>query len=78
MFVSVTFPEFSPRSQHKALVDAGAAGNLINKGLAHSLGSPIVPVDMPPPVHALDSQPLGSGFIISFEYGNARGSQGKC
>ena len=63
MFVSVTFPEFSPHSQHKVLVDSGAVGNFINKGLAHSLGIPIVPVHMPFPVHALDSQPLGSGFI---------------
>uniref|UniRef100_A0AAZ3SND0 CCHC-type domain-containing protein n=1 Tax=Oncorhynchus tshawytscha TaxID=74940 RepID=A0AAZ3SND0_ONCTS len=63
MFVSVTSPEFSPRSQHKALVDSGAAGNFINKGLAHSLGIPIVPVDMPFPFHALDSRSLGSGFI---------------
>ena len=63
MFVSVTFPELCPRSQHKALVDSGAAGNFINEGLAHSLGIPIVPVDMPFPVHVLDSQPLGSGLI---------------
>jgi hypothetical protein len=59
MFASVTFPELSPRSQHKALVDSGAVGNFINKGLAHRLGIPIVPVDMPFPFHALDSRPLG-------------------
>ena len=37
MFVSVTFSEFSLRSQHKVLGDSGAAGNFLNKGLAHSL-----------------------------------------
>jgi hypothetical protein len=105
MFVSVTFPECSPFSQHSVLVDSGAAGNIINKVflwlclspvyaldsrplgfireataplvtqgdhrerisllaiLPHSLGTPIVTVDMPFPVHALDSRPLGSGFI---------------
>uniref|UniRef100_A0A8C7ITY4 Retrotransposon gag domain-containing protein n=1 Tax=Oncorhynchus kisutch TaxID=8019 RepID=A0A8C7ITY4_ONCKI len=62
MFVSVSFPDFSLHSQYKALVDSGAAGNFINKSLAHSLGIPIVPVDMPFPIHALDSRPLGSGF----------------
>ncbi|CDQ99184.1 unnamed protein product, partial [Oncorhynchus mykiss] len=61
IFVFVTFPEFSRRSQHKALVDKGAAG--IFKVLAHNLGTPIVPVDVPFPVHALDSRPLGSGLI---------------
>ena len=55
MFVSVSFPDFSLHSQYKALVDSGAAGNFINKGLAHSFGIPIVPVDMPFPIHALDS-----------------------
>lgn len=63
MFVSVTFPEFSPRSQHKALVDSRAAGNFIDRALAHSLGTPIVPMDVPFPIHTLDSRPLGSGFI---------------
>lgn len=63
MFVSVTFPEFSPHSQHKVLVDSGAAGNFIDRALAHSLRTPIVPVDVPFPVRALDSLPLGSGLI---------------
>jgi hypothetical protein len=63
MFVSVTFPEFSPCSQHKVLVYSGMAGNFINKVLAHSLGNPIVPVDVPFPVHTLDSRPLGLVFI---------------
>uniref|UniRef100_A0A4W5KT83 Retrotransposon gag domain-containing protein n=1 Tax=Hucho hucho TaxID=62062 RepID=A0A4W5KT83_9TELE len=53
MFLYINFPEFSPHSQHKALIDS----------FAHSLGIPIVPVDMPFPVHALDSRPLGSGLI---------------
>ena len=40
MFMSVTFPEFFPHSQHKALVDSGAAGNFIDKALVHSFGDP--------------------------------------
>ena len=63
MFVYVTFPEFSPHSQQKALVDSGAAGNCIDRVLAHSLRIPIVPVAVPFPVHTLDSRPLGSGLI---------------
>uniref|UniRef100_A0A8C7RSA0 Reverse transcriptase domain-containing protein n=1 Tax=Oncorhynchus mykiss TaxID=8022 RepID=A0A8C7RSA0_ONCMY len=54
---------FSPHSQHKALADSGAAGNFIDRAFSHSLGIPIVPVDMPFPVHALDSRPLRSGLI---------------
>ena len=57
MYMSIEFPEFTPHSQHKALVDSGAAGNFI----AFRLGIPIVPVDVPFPVHALDIRPLGSG-----------------
>ena len=45
------------------LVDSGTAGNFIDGAFAHSLGIPIVPVDMPFPVHSLDSPPLGSGLI---------------
>ena len=63
MYVFISFPEFSPHSQHEALVDSGAAGNFIERSFAHSLGIPLVPVDMPFPVHALDSRPLGSGLI---------------
>ena len=57
--VTISFPEFSPDSQHKALVDSGSAGNFIDRSFAHSLGIPIVPVAMPFPVHDLDSLPLG-------------------
>ena len=63
LFVHVYFPEFSPHSQHKALVDSGAAGNFINRAFTHRLGIPTVPVVMPFPVHALDSRPLGSEVI---------------
>ena len=58
-----TFPEISPHSQHKALVESGAAGNFIDRSFVIRLGIPIVPVDVPFPVHALDSRPLGSGPI---------------
>ena len=63
MYVFISFPEFSLHSQYKALVDSGAGGNFIDRSFAHSLGIPLVPVDMPFPVHALDSQPLGSELI---------------
>ena len=63
MYVFISFPEFSPHSQHKALVDSGAAGNFIDLSFAHSLGTPLVPVDMPFPVHTLDSRPFRSGLI---------------
>jgi hypothetical protein len=42
MLLFVTFPEFSPHSQHKALVDSGTAGNSIDRSFALSLGIPIV------------------------------------
>uniref|UniRef100_A0A4W5PHK9 CCHC-type domain-containing protein n=1 Tax=Hucho hucho TaxID=62062 RepID=A0A4W5PHK9_9TELE len=63
MFMFVDFPDFCLHSQHKALVDSGAAGNFIDRSFAHSLGIPIVSVDMPFPVHTLDSRQLGSGLI---------------
>ena len=73
MFLFIHFPEFSPQSQHKALVESGAAGNFIDRAFAHSLGIPIVPVDMPIPVHALDSW----GGHRSTGHGYAGGSQGE-
>uniref|UniRef100_A0A674B569 Retrotransposon gag domain-containing protein n=1 Tax=Salmo trutta TaxID=8032 RepID=A0A674B569_SALTR len=63
MWLSIRFSGFSLHSQHKALVDSGAAGNFIDRSLANRLGIPIVPVDVPFPIHALDSRPLGSGLI---------------
>uniref|UniRef100_A0A4W5K7I4 CCHC-type domain-containing protein n=1 Tax=Hucho hucho TaxID=62062 RepID=A0A4W5K7I4_9TELE len=63
LFVSVCFPDFPPHSQHRALVDSGAAGNFINRALAFRLGIPINPVAKPFPVNSLDSRPLGSGLI---------------
>ena len=63
MCAYIEFPEFSPHSQHKALVDSGAAGNFIDRSFPLTLGISIVPVDVPFPVHALASRPLGSGLI---------------
>ena len=34
LFVPVCFSEFSPHSQHKALIDSGAAGKFIDRALA--------------------------------------------
>ena len=64
LLACITFPEFSPHSQHKALVDSGAGGIFNDRSFVHSLGIPLVPVDLPFPVHALDSRPLGSGLIM--------------
>uniref|UniRef100_A0A8K9WXI5 Gypsy retrotransposon integrase-like protein 1 n=1 Tax=Oncorhynchus mykiss TaxID=8022 RepID=A0A8K9WXI5_ONCMY len=61
VYVLTSFPGFFPSLQHKALVDSGAAGNLMDRGLR--LGIPLVSVDQPFPVHSLDSRPLGSGVI---------------
>uniref|UniRef100_A0A674C300 CCHC-type domain-containing protein n=1 Tax=Salmo trutta TaxID=8032 RepID=A0A674C300_SALTR len=63
MYVSVFFPEFSPHSQCKALVDSGAAGSFMDRSVADKLGIPLVKLDKPFPVHALDSRPLGSGQV---------------
>uniref|UniRef100_A0A8C7RDQ3 ribonuclease H n=1 Tax=Oncorhynchus mykiss TaxID=8022 RepID=A0A8C7RDQ3_ONCMY len=63
MYVLTSFPEFLPSLQHKALVDSGAAGNFMDRGLALRLGIPLVSLDLPFPVHSLDSRPLGSGVV---------------
>uniref|UniRef100_A0A8C7SC68 ribonuclease H n=1 Tax=Oncorhynchus mykiss TaxID=8022 RepID=A0A8C7SC68_ONCMY len=63
VYVWIVFPKFSPLSRHKALVDSGAAGNFIDRGLANRLGIPLVQLGKPFPVHALDSRPLGSGQV---------------
>uniref|UniRef100_A0A673W8Q5 Gypsy retrotransposon integrase-like protein 1 n=1 Tax=Salmo trutta TaxID=8032 RepID=A0A673W8Q5_SALTR len=63
VFLPVLFPNFFPSSQHRALVDSGAAGNFMDRGLAIKLGIPRVPLDSPFPVHSLDSRPLGSGLV---------------
>ena len=76
MFVYVTFSEFSPHSQRKALVDSGAAGNFIDRSFTHSLGIPIVPVDVRFPVHAFDSHPLGAEVTAPLGM-DAGGSQGE-
>uniref|UniRef100_A0A8K9UBG3 ribonuclease H n=1 Tax=Oncorhynchus mykiss TaxID=8022 RepID=A0A8K9UBG3_ONCMY len=63
MFVLTQENRFSPSLQHKALVDSGAAGNLMDCGLALRLGIPLVLLDLPLPVHSLVSRPLGSGVV---------------
>uniref|UniRef100_A0A8K9WXZ9 CCHC-type domain-containing protein n=1 Tax=Oncorhynchus mykiss TaxID=8022 RepID=A0A8K9WXZ9_ONCMY len=63
MFLFIFFPAFFPSLQHKALVDSGAAGSFMDRGLARKLGFPLVQIDPPVPVHSLDSRPLGSGLV---------------
>ncbi|KAK6319198.1 hypothetical protein J4Q44_G00104090 [Coregonus suidteri] len=46
-----------------ALVDSGAAGNLMDAGLAQRWSIPLLSLSEPVPVMGLDGQPLGSGFI---------------
>ncbi|KAJ8402933.1 hypothetical protein AAFF_G00362470 [Aldrovandia affinis] len=52
-------------SQHSApaLIDSGAAEDLINLHLARQLQIPLVTLDSPLSVTALDSKPLGSNAI---------------
>uniref|UniRef100_A0A8K9UP60 CCHC-type domain-containing protein n=1 Tax=Oncorhynchus mykiss TaxID=8022 RepID=A0A8K9UP60_ONCMY len=63
MFLLICFLKFVPSLQHKALVDSGAAGNFIDRGLAQRLRIPLVKVEPPFPVHSLASRPLGSGLV---------------
>uniref|UniRef100_A0A674DJ42 Retrotransposon gag domain-containing protein n=1 Tax=Salmo trutta TaxID=8032 RepID=A0A674DJ42_SALTR len=63
MYTSICFPDFSPHFQYRALVDSSAAGSFMDRGLAKRLGIPLVQLDHPFPVHALDSRPLGSGQV---------------
>uniref|UniRef100_A0A673Z540 Gypsy retrotransposon integrase-like protein 1 n=1 Tax=Salmo trutta TaxID=8032 RepID=A0A673Z540_SALTR len=63
MYSSVCFPEFSPHSQYKALVNSGTAGSFMDRRVADKLGILLVKLDQPFPVQALDSRPLGSGQV---------------
>ena len=56
-------PTRTPSLQQKVLVDSDTAGNFMDRGLALRLGIPLVSLDLPFPVHSLDSQPLGSGVV---------------
>ena len=47
----------------QAFVDSGAAGNFIDAGLAKALGLPLVPLDKPRPVSAIDGRPLEPGEV---------------
>ena len=62
MFLFISFPAFSPSLQHKALVDSGAAGSFMDRGLTRRLGIQLVPIDPPFPVHS-EGRPLGSGLV---------------
>ena len=59
--VTVQWGHFSRRV--RALVDSGAAGNLMDEGLAQGWGVPLMDLNEPVPVRALDGRPLGSGTI---------------
>ena len=49
--------------QAQALIDSGAAGNLLDQARAREWGVPVERLKMPLPVRALDGRPLGSGVI---------------
>ena len=55
--------KYSPIVSLSALVDSGAAVNLMDITLAKQLGIPTTPVAIPQPVQALDGRPLGSGRL---------------
>ena len=52
-----------PIASLTALVDSGAAVNLMDITLAKQLGIPTTPVAIPQAVQALDGRPLGSGHL---------------
>ena len=52
-----------PIASLNALVDSGAAVNLMDITLAKQLGIPTTPVAIPQAVQALDGRPLGSGHL---------------
>jgi hypothetical protein len=59
----VTFPEYPGPPLSPALVDSGAAGNFLDQSVALSLRIPLVPLQPPIPVLALDNRPLGTGLV---------------
>uniref|UniRef100_A0AAY5JWB1 Ty3 transposon capsid-like protein domain-containing protein n=1 Tax=Esox lucius TaxID=8010 RepID=A0AAY5JWB1_ESOLU len=63
MTLLVAFPDFPTNSQCKALVDSGAAGNLMDSGYAQKLRIPLVPLSQPRSITGLDSKPLGTGLV---------------
>ncbi|KAI4900897.1 hypothetical protein NFI96_007222 [Prochilodus magdalenae] len=65
MFLNVSISGQSQRKEvHlRAFVDSGASGNFIDAALAHKLGLPLVPLDRPMPVSAIDGQSLEPGMV---------------
>ena len=51
------------RHRIRAMVDSGATGNFIDKGLASQLGIPLLLKDVPEAVQAVDGSPLSSGPV---------------
>ncbi|KAK3570320.1 hypothetical protein QTP86_017165 [Hemibagrus guttatus] len=49
----------------RALIDSGAAVNLINRALVEKLGIPTFPCMPPLKIMAIDSQPIGEGYLKS-------------
>ncbi|KAI4897624.1 hypothetical protein NFI96_008578 [Prochilodus magdalenae] len=46
-----------------ALIDSGAAGNFIDKALAHDLQIPLLPCKVPVQIKGIDNRPVGSGHV---------------
>lgn len=65
VFLSLTISWGEHTHSCQALVDSGAAGNFIDSRLAHTLKVPLVALDAPLSVSALDGQPLGNGKVTS-------------
>ncbi|KAK6290965.1 hypothetical protein J4Q44_G00386370 [Coregonus suidteri] len=59
----IHFPDHMVVPQCKALVDSGAAGNIMDRTFTCRQGISLVPLSIPLPIRALDSRPIGSGFV---------------
>ncbi|KAK3545273.1 hypothetical protein QTP70_002933, partial [Hemibagrus guttatus] len=69
LFFSLLVPVSLQVSDHSvstsALIDSGAAVNLINGALVEKLGIPTFPCVPPLKITAIDSQPIGEGYLKS-------------
>ncbi|KAK3527877.1 hypothetical protein QTP86_009840 [Hemibagrus guttatus] len=52
-----------PSSAQMALIDSGAAVNLIDRALVEELGIPTIPCILSLRITAIDSQPIGGGYL---------------
>ena len=61
LFVPITISWGHQKHTLQAFIDSGAAGNFMDLSLAQRLNIPILSLDPPLSVTALDGRPLGPG-----------------